>query len=135
MQPSHFHLFLNSISPESISICLVDGNCLFDHLRPLEPKLMGSFKVSSTAPFHHGDNSVSFLQNMMNQPVKCWFMLNALSYGIWTTWIGCNSLKLDNFFHDVDPSFHLQQISQPAVDFLRDLLLLTTIFWSSTLRC
>ena len=43
---------------------------------------MGPFKVSSTTLAYYGDNSVSFLQDMMNPPVKCWFMLNALCYNI-----------------------------------------------------
>ena len=38
-----FHLFLNGILPESISILLVDGMSLFDCLRQLKPKFMGSF--------------------------------------------------------------------------------------------
>ena len=50
------------------------------------------------------------------------------------TWIGCNSRRLDNFSHHVDPSFHLQQMSQPAVDFLRVSHPLMTAFWSSTMR-
>ena len=50
------------------------------------------------------------------------------------TWIGCNSLRLGNFSHDVDSSFHLQQMSQPYVDFLRVSHPLMTTFWSSALR-
>ena len=51
-----------------------------------------------------------------------------------TTWIECDSLKFDNLSQDVDPSFHSQQMSQPAVDFLRVSRPLTIIFWFSTLR-
>ena len=50
------------------------------------------------------------------------------------TWIGWESLRLDNFSHNVDLSFPLQYMSQPAVDFLRVSFPLTTIFWSSTQR-
>ena len=50
------------------------------------------------------------------------------------TWIGWNSLRLDNFSHNVDPSFHLQQMYQPAVDFLRVSHPLMTTFWSLSLK-
>ena len=51
--------------------------------------------------------------------------LNVGSYSIpWATaylatWIGYDSLRSESFSHNVDPSFHLQQMSQPAADFLR----------------
>ena len=50
------------------------------------------------------------------------------------TWIGCDSLRLDNFSHNAEPSFHWQHLSQPAVDFLMVSFSLTIIFWSFTLR-
>ena len=55
-------------------------------------------------------------------------------YGILVTWIWCDSLRLDNFSPNVEPSFHLQQIFQPAVDFLRAYHTLTSIIWFSILR-
>ena len=61
-----FHFLLYGISPEGISVFLVNGICLIDHLRQLEPKFMGSFKVSSAVLSHHGDNLVPFLLDMMN---------------------------------------------------------------------
>ena len=50
------------------------------------------------------------------------------------TWIGCNSLQFDNLSHNFEPSFHLQQMSQPTVDFLKVSLPSTTSFQCSTLR-
>ena len=76
------HFILDGILPESVSIFLVNGICLFDWLRELKPKLMGPFKVLSTASSHHGEKSVPFLQDMMNPPNKSWFMLDALCHGI-----------------------------------------------------
>ena len=74
---------------------------------------------------------LSFLQDMMNPPVKCWlcWMPCAMAYS--TTWI---SLRLNTFSHDVESSFPLQQISKPTVDILKTSHSLTTIFWSSTQR-
>ena len=43
---------------------------------------MGPFKVSGTALFQIGNNHVFFLQDMVSPQVECWFMLNALNYGI-----------------------------------------------------
>ena len=77
-----FHFFLYGVSPEGISILLVNDICLIDHLKQLEPKFMGPFKVLSAAFSHHGDDSVPFFQDMMNQPVKCWFIFYAMSYSI-----------------------------------------------------
>ena len=77
-----FHLFLNGILSDGISILLINGISLVDCLRQLKPKFIDPFKVSSTAPFHNGDNSIPFLQDIMNPSVKCWFMLNAMCYGI-----------------------------------------------------
>ena len=76
------HFFLYGISPEGIPILLVNGICLIDHLRQLEPKVMGSFKVSSAMLSHHEDNLVPFPWDMMGPPVECWFILYALSYSI-----------------------------------------------------
>ena len=45
--------------PESFSILLVDGNNLINHLRQLETKFMGLFKVSSIVPLHLGCKPVS----------------------------------------------------------------------------
>ena len=73
------HFFLYGILPGSVSILLVNGISLFDLLGSSGPNL---WVILSTAPSHHGFNSVSFLQNIMNPPVKCWFMLDALHYGI-----------------------------------------------------
>ena len=115
-----FHISFYGILPEYISVLLADGNCLFNHLRQLKSKFMGHFMVSSTAPFHYGNNSVSFLQDMMNPPFIRWLIMNTLG--------------LNNFTHDVEPSFHSQQMPQPVVDFLRLSLPLTTTFSSSTLR-
>ena len=36
-------------------------------------------------------------------------------------------LKMDSFSHDVEPSFHLQQMSQPAIDFPMVSLPLTKV--------
>ena len=73
---------LPQLSPESISILLANGISLFDHHRELKFKFMGAFKVSNTVLSHHADDSVSFLQDMMNPPVKCWFILDASCYSI-----------------------------------------------------
>ena len=62
---------------------------------------------------------------------SCW---TAWAMAYLATWIGYDSLRLGNFSHDVDPSFHLQQMSQPAFDFLRVSHLSMSIFWSSTVR-
>ena len=78
-----FHFFLCSISPENVSILLVDGISLIDRLRQLEPKFMVSFQILNTKPSHYGDNSILFFRDMMNPPAKCWFMLNALLWHIW----------------------------------------------------
>ena len=51
-----------------MSILLTNGISLVNCLRQLESKLIGPFKVSSTVLSHHDDNSVSFLQDMMNPP-------------------------------------------------------------------
>ena len=76
-----FHLFLNSILPEGISILLVNGISLFNCLRQLKPKFVGYFKLSQTALSNY-ESYTAFFQDMVNLPVQCWFMLNALSYGI-----------------------------------------------------
>ena len=47
---------------------------------------------------------------------SCWMPL-AMAYS--TTCIECDSWRFDNFSHDLDSSFYLQQTSQPAIDFLR----------------
>ena len=44
------------------------------------------------------------------------------------TFIGCNSLRLDSFSHDMEQSFHLQLMSQPDVDFLISLSLFLSLF-------
>ena len=106
------------------SILLINSISLFDRFRQHNFKFMGSFKILSAVQFHHENYSVSILQDMMNTPVKCWFMLNALCYGIFS----------DNFSHDVELSFHLQQMFQPAVVLLRVSHPLTIIIWSSMLR-
>ena len=62
---------------------------------------------------------------------SCW-MPYAMAY--LATWIGYNSLKLNNFSQNVDPSFNSQCTFQPAVDSLRVSCPLTTIFWSSSPR-
>ena len=56
-----FHLFLNGVLQDSIFALLVGGISLFNHLRQIEPKFMGPFKVSKNVLSHYGDNSVSFL--------------------------------------------------------------------------
>ena len=77
-----FHFFLYGILLECIFILLLNGICLIDHLRQLKPKVMGHFKISSMMFSYYGDNLVPFLQNMMNPPVKCWFIFDALSHSI-----------------------------------------------------
>ena len=89
---------------------------------------MCPFKVSSTASFHRGYNLDSFLEDMVNPLIKGWFILYVIDYGTLATWIGCDSLRLDNFSHDVVLYFHLQHMSQPAVDFQRISHPLTTTF-------
>ena len=79
-----FHFFLYGILPEGISILLINGICLTDHLRQLKLKFMCPFKVLSTALSHHRDNLVPFLQDMMDPLVKYLFIFNALSYGIFS---------------------------------------------------
>ena len=78
------HFFLYGVSPDTISFFLVNGISLFDLLSQLEPKFIGSIKVLSAVPSHHGDDSVSFLQDMMNPPVDSWFILNGMCYGIFS---------------------------------------------------
>ena len=134
MQSSHFQLLFFEILPESVSILLVNGNYLFDHLWQLKPKLIGPFRVMSTTLFHHGNCSVSFLLDIGNPPVKDRLLIYALGYGIFGNLHWSNSLILDNFSHNVDSFCHLQHVTQPAVDFLRVSGPLTTTFWSSTLR-
>ena len=62
----------------SISVVLISGISLVDYLRQLEPKFMGPVKASIIVQSHHEDDSVPVLQDMMNPPVKCWFVLKAL---------------------------------------------------------
>ena len=69
-----------SFFPDSICILFVNGISIFDHLRQFEPKFMGPFKVSSSVLSLFEDNSVSFLQDIMNPPVGSWFILDALCY-------------------------------------------------------
>ena len=119
--PNIFHLSFYGISPESISILLVNGNNLPDDLGHLEPKFICPLKVLSNAPFHHGYNSASFLQDMVIPPIDGLFILYS------ATWIRCNSLTFNNFSHNAQPSIHLQKMSQQTVDFLRvSLLSITT---------
>ena len=60
-----FHLFSYDIMTIGISFLLVDDNSLFNCLRQLVPKLMGSLKVSSTVP-HHSCIIVYFLDEPTN---------------------------------------------------------------------
>ena len=41
-------------------------------------KLVASSQVSSLLPSDAGNNSVSFLEHMLNPPVKSWLMVNPL---------------------------------------------------------
>ena len=77
-----FYFFLYGILPEGITILLVNGIHLVDHLRQLQAKFMSLFKVFSAAFSHHGDNLVPFLQDTMNPPVKHWFIFYTFSYSI-----------------------------------------------------
>ena len=62
---------------------------------------------------------------------SCWMSCTVSYLAIW---IGCNSFRLDNFSHDAEHFFYFQQMSQPAVDFLRVFCSLTTIFRSFAMR-
>ena len=68
------------------------------------------------------------------EPINERLVLDALGMAYLSTWIRCDSLRLDKLSHDMKPSFHLQQMSEPAVDFLMVSLLLTATLWSSMLR-
>ena len=57
-------------------------SCLLNHLKQLKFKFMGPYKVLRTVLSHHGDHMVPFLQDIVNPSVRCWIMLNALSYHI-----------------------------------------------------
>ena len=59
------HFLPHGLLPECISILLIADKHLFDHLRQLMPKFMGPFKILKTAPFHHGNYYVSFVQDMI----------------------------------------------------------------------
>ena len=50
------------------------------------------------------------------------------------TWIGCKSARLDYISLNMQPPFHLQQMSQPAVNFMWAYCPLRMIFWSCSLR-
>ena len=72
---------------------------------------------------------------MVNSSIECWFMFNEYT-GLWHTWQlhWVKLLRLYNFSHDMKPSFHLQQMSQPVIDFLLGILPLIMNFLSSTPR-
>ena len=126
------HLFLYGITPENVSVLLVNGISFNDHLLQLTHKFMCSFRYQALSNLAY--NFGPFLRTWLTDQLKIVFMLDALNYDIFGNLIGCDPLRFDNFSHNVDLSFHLQQLSQPAVDFLRVSHYLTTTFWSSTLR-
>ena len=59
-------------------LLLFNNISLFYHFRQLKSKFAGPFKISRTVLSHHGDDSIPSLQDIINPPVKHWFMLNAL---------------------------------------------------------
>jgi hypothetical protein len=72
------HLLGNSISPEGITILLVELKGFFDGLRKFNAKLMGPFQITGIPFSYKRNNAVPLLQDMRNPPVESWFMVNVL---------------------------------------------------------
>ena len=92
---------------------------------------MGPFKASRSAPFHQRYDPVSFLHNMVN-PLNS-FMLNVLSYGIFSNLYLVQLLKTGYLLPWCGALFQLQQKSQSAVDFSKVCLYSDSQHWELNL--
>ena len=76
---------------------------------------MASLQITGLPLPDAGNNSISFLEHMLYPPVKSWLMINPLykaNSAVCTVW---DSFNPDSFSHEVEPSFHWQQICQSTV--------------------
>ena len=112
-----FHFFLYDILSESVTF--------FSSLAQASLTILGSSSSTLWALFRHQALCHLTMDIILSLFFRKWWthQLNAGSCWMpWAmeysaTWIGCNSLRLDIISHNVDLSFHLHQMSQPAVDF------------------
>ncbi len=89
------HFLGNGVSPEGITILLVKFKGFFDCLWHLDAKFMGPFKVSRVVLLHKQNDTVSFLEDIRNSPVKCGFMVNAKNLSIFGSFNGMRFSRVD----------------------------------------
>ena len=119
-------------SCQIVFILLANGNCLSHHIRQLNHKFLGPFKISSTAPlYYNGYNPISFLQDMANPSVEDCFILYVLSYGIFCNLDHVWLHKIGQLLPWHGATFPLRKCCNQL---LTDSLLIMTIFWFSMWR-
>jgi hypothetical protein len=86
------HFLGNGVSPESITILLIELKGFFDGLRQqFNAKFMGPFQITGVLLSYKRNNGVPLPQDMRNPPVESWFMVNAKDLSIF----GCfNRVRL-----------------------------------------
>jgi hypothetical protein len=85
------HFLGNGVSPEGITILLIELKDFFDGLRQFNAKFMGPFQITGVPLSYKRNTSAPLPRDMRNPPVESWFMVNAKDLSIF----GCfNRVRL-----------------------------------------
>jgi hypothetical protein len=75
------HFLGNGVLPKCIAILTVKVNCLTDCPWNLYAEFVGPLKVAMASLLHERYNSIAFLKEMWNLPIKGWLIVNAAKLG------------------------------------------------------